>query len=221
MSMGARGKATNSSREVNAVQASSERESMIGEMPGRVVTFNPSNQTITVQPLYRPTHNGEPVDMPELVEVPVRFPRMGGFVITTPVKEGDTVTLRPQMRSSEEYHTGGVYETPQDNRSMSLSDMEAFIDGGESLTSPISNFNNNNFEIRSADGSFKMEMSEDGRFNFEGSQGNICDLLAQVVELLASDSLQVNYGSSGGSGHALSNRSQYAAIAAKLRAMAL
>lgn len=221
MSMGARGKTTNSSREGVAVQAQSEREAMLGEMPGRVVSFNASNQTISVQPLYRPSHNGEPVDMPELLEVPVRFPRMGGFVITTPVKAGDTVTLRPQMRSSEEYHTGGSYETPGDTRSMSLSDMEAFLDGGESISDPITGFNSDNLEIRSADGSFKIEMSEDGKFKIEGAQGNIYDLLAQVVELLASDMLNIKTGSSAGSSHELQHKAQYETIAGKLRAMAL
>lgn len=221
MTMGARGKTTNNPREVSAVQMQSERESMMGEMPGRIVSFNPDNQTITVQPLYRPTHNGEAVDMPELQEVPIRFPRMGGFVVTTPVKEGDIVTLRPQMRSSEEYHSGGSYETPGDNRSMSLSDMEAFLDGGEPISNPITNFNSDNLEIRSADGSFKIEMSEDGKFKIEGAQGNIYDLLAQVVELLASDTLNISYGSSSGTGHALENQAQYAEIAGKLRAMAL
>lgn len=221
MSMGARGKATNDDRERIAIQGQAERESMVGEMPGKVVDFDPENQTITVQPTYRPIHDGKHVDMPELQEVPVRFPKMGGFVVTTPVKEGDMVTLRPQMRSSEEYHTGGAHESLKETRSMSLSDMEAFLDGGEPLTDPIPEFNNENFEIRSANGDFKMEMSEDGKFRMEGSQGNWYDLMAQVVELLAADTLVINYGSSAGSGHQLEHQSDYAEIAGKLRGMAL
>lgn len=221
MSMGARGKATNAERERVAVQAQSEREAMFGEIPGKVVSFNPANQTITVQPLYRPSHNGEPVDMPELQEVPVRFPRMGGFVMTTPVKAGDAVTLRPQMRSSDEYHSGGPYEAVDDNRSMSLSDMEAFLDGGEPISDPIPAFNSDNLEIRSADGAFKIEMSEDGRFKIEGAQGNVYDLLAQLAELLSTDSLNVLSGSSTGSNHELQHRAQYLSIASRLRAMAL
>lgn len=221
MSMGARGKVTNQPREIVAIQAQAEREAVFGEMPGRVVSFNAEKQTITVQPLYRPSHNGQPVDMPELQEVPVRFPRMGGFVITTPVKPGDKVALRPQMRSSEEYHTGGAYESPNETRSMSLSDMEAFLDGGESLSEPISNFNSQNMEIRSENGDFKIEMSEDGKFRFEGAQGNAFALLADLVELLSQDTLVIKHGSSSGSGHEMQFRAQYAEIAGKLRGMAL
>lgn len=221
MSMGSRGKTTNQLGENVAVQAQSERESMMGEMPGKVVSFNSEKQTITVQPTYRPVHNGEAVDMPELLEVPVRFPKMGGFVMTTPVKTGDMVTLRPQMRSNEEYHTGGKNESPKDSRSSSLSDMEAFLDGGEPLTDPIPNFNSENFEIRSADGQFKMEMSEDGKFKMEGAQGNWFELMTQLAEKLSEDGLNVLTGSSAGTGHELEHRSDYADIAAKMRGMAL
>lgn len=221
MSMGYRGKTTNASRENTAVQAQAEREAQWGELTGRIVSFDPDTQTASIQPDYKPIHDGEAIDMPELQEVPVRFMKAGGFVITTPIKEGDKVVLRPQMRSSEEFHEGGDYSSPNDSRSMSLSDMEAFLDGGEPLSNPISNFNNTNMEIRTASGDFKIEMSEDGKFKIDGAQGNIYDLLAQVVELLASDELVIAYGSSAGSGHQLQHRSQYSTIAGKLRGMAL
>lgn len=221
MSMGYRGKTTNSARENTAVQAQNEAESKWGEMTGTVVSFDKETGTATVQPDYMPIHNGEPVKMTTIEEVPVRFSRMGGFIITQPVKPGDKVTLRPQMRSSEQYHTGGDYTPDRDTRSFSLSDMEAFLDGGEPLTQPIKDFNNDNFEIRSEDGKFKIEMSEDGRFRILGSQGNVFTLLAEVVEMLAADTLVIAYGSSQGSGHALQYRAQYAEIAGKLREMAL
>lgn len=221
MSMGYRGKTTNAGRENTAVQAQVEREAQWGEITGKIVSFDPSTQLASIQPDYKPIHNGEPVDMPELAEVPVRFQKAGGFTITTPIKPGDKVTLRPQMRSSEEFHTGGDYNSPNDARGQSLSDMEAFLDGGEPASDPIPNFNNTNLEIRTANGDFKIEMSEDGKFKIDGAQGNIYDLLAQVVELLASDTLVINYGSSAGSGHQLEHQGQYADIAGKLRSMAL
>ena len=221
MSLGYRGKTTNAGRENTAAQAQAERESQWGEITGTIVSFDETTQMASVQPDYKPRHNGELVDMPQLDEVPVRFTRAGGFVVTTPVKPGDKVVLRPQMRSSEEFHTGGDYAPQGDTRSFSLSDMEAFLDGGEPLSDPIPNFNSSNMEIRTADGSFKIEMSEDGKFRIVGAEGNWFDLLTQVVELLAADTLQINYGSSAGTGHALEKQAQYAEIAGKLRSMAL
>ena len=221
MSMGYRGKTTNANRENNAVQSQAESESKWGEMTGKIISFDPATQLAKVQPDFKPIHNGKPVDMPELEEIPVRFQKAGGFTITTPIKAGDKVALRPQSRSSEEFHTGGDYSSPSDSRNSSLSDYEAFLDGGEPATDPIPNFNNSNLEIRTANGDFKIEMSEDGKFKIDGSQGNIYDLLAQVVELLASDTLVINYGSSAGSGHQLQHQSQYSTIAGKLRSMAI
>lgn len=214
------GKVTNRERDVVATRAQSEVGAIWGEMPGEVVSFDEKAQTITVQPLYRPKFSGEPVDMPQLYEVPVRFQRVGGFVITTPIKPGDKVTLRPQMRSSENYHVGEGYEA-SDARTFSLSDYEAFLDGGEALTDPIPNFNADNMEIRSADGKFAIEMSEDGKFRMRGAEGNWFDLLATLAEKLAADTLVIKHGSSSGSGHALQFQSDYAEIAGKLRGMAL
>jgi hypothetical protein len=218
MSMGYRGKTTNASRETVAVQAQAEREATWGEITGTIVSFDPATQTASIQPDYKPRHNGEPVAMPQLEEVPVRFTRAGGFVITTPVKAGDKVTLRPQMRSSEEFHTGGDYAPVGDTRSFALSDMEAFLDGGEALTDPIPNFNSTNMEIRTADGSFKIEMSEDGKFKIEGAQGNVYELLARLAEIVAEHETNVTTGSSAGTySHTLAGEAS--AIAAKLRGM--
>ena len=216
MSMGYRGKTTNRPRENTAVQAASERESMWGEITGTIVSFDPATQTASIQPDYKPIHNGERVDMPQLEEVPVRFMRAGGFVLTSPVKAGDKVTLRPQMRSSEEFHTGGDYSPVGDTRTFSLSDMEAFLDGGEALTDPIPNFNSSNMEIRTADGSFKMEMSEDGKFRFVGAMGDWFDMVARLAEIVAEHETDVTAGSSAGQySHTLAGEA--AAIAAKLR----
>lgn len=208
MSMGYRGKTTNLRREVTAVQAESERESMFGEIPGKIVSFDAEKQTATIQPLFKPKHNGVPVDMPELQEVPVRFPRAGGGAITHPVKEGDVVTLRPQMRSSEHYHTDGEY-VASDTRSMSLSDMEAFLDGGESLKDPIQNFDAENMHLRAnEDGSHGIRVSEDGKFALDGAQGDVIDIVAQIAELLGTDT-------------DTEHRAQYEQLAEKLRAMSL
>lgn len=217
MSMGYRGKTTNALREGVAVQAQAERESMWGEMPGTVVSFDPATQTATIQPSYKPRHNGVPTAMPELLEVPVRFPRAGGFVITSPIKAGDKVTLRPQMRSSEEYHSGGEFEAP-DARSFSLSDMEAFLDGGEPLGDAIPNFNPNNMEIRSANGDFKIEMSPEGKFKLITNEGDLFDLLAQMAEILAAQTTLVLSGSSSGSWEH-SGKAALEEIAGKLRSM--
>lgn len=220
MSAGRQGKTTNSMDDVIGTKMLEERQSQWGEIPGEIVAFDAAKQTATIQPLYKPQFNGKPIDMPQLLEVPVRFTRAGGGGITYPIAAGDKVTLRPQMRSTENYNTDGNGEA-SDARSFNLSDMEAFLDGGESLNEPIENFDAENVHIRfDPAGNFGMKGSADGKVSLEGSEGNIYDLLAQVVEILGVLTTTVSGGSSTGV-WPITQQAELAAIAAKLRAMAL
>lgn len=222
MSVGYVGKVPNTRHDIVAQQALAEREAQWGEIPGRIIDFDAQTQTATIQPLYKPRVFGKPIDMPELLEVPVRFQRAGNGAVTFPVKAGDMVTLRPQMRSSENYHVDDD-GTASDARSLNLSDMEAFLDGGESLTDPISNFDNENMHVRfDPDGQHGIRGSADGKIKIEGSEGNIFDFLVQNVEKTAEGFTLL------GTEPDLVHRVQYAEIgedltelAEKLRAMAL
>lgn len=219
--VGRQGKTTNWAQDANGSQILDERQAMWGEIPGEIVSFDGATQTATIKPLYRPKFNGKAVDMPNLLEVPVRFERAGGGGMTFPVAAGDKVTLRPQMRSSENYLADADGEA-SDARSFNLSDMEAHLAGGESLNDPILGFDNENAHMRwDPAGDYGIRGNAAGKIKIDGSEGDIYDLLVQVVELLAADTLTVKYGSSAGSGHALQYQAQYAQIAAKLRAMAL
>lgn len=215
------GKHTNWPDDVEGRRAIEERNSQWGEIPGRIVAFNSTTQTATIQPLFKPKFNGRPVDMPELLEVPVRFERAGGGAMTYPIAPGDKVTLRPQMRSTENYHVDND-GSASDGRSFNLSDMEAHLAGGESLKEPIPNFDASNTHLRfDPEGNFGIKGSADGKFKIEGKEGNLYDLIATFMELVAADQLQINYGSSAGSGHQLQNKAQLLEIAAKVRGMAL
>lgn len=217
---GLQGKTTNWEDDVAGSRATEERQSQWGEIPGEIVSFNATNQTATVRPLYKPKFNGVELTMPDLIEIPVRFQRAGKGALTYPVGPGDKVSLRPQMRSTENYQTGEG-ETSSDARSFALSDMEAFLDGGNSLTDPIKNFDPNNMHMRAdEEGKFGMKMSADGKMRIDGSDGNIYDLLADVVELLGAETTTVGSGSSAGQ-WPLTHQSQFAEIAAKLRSMGL
>lgn len=220
MSAGKQGKLTNWQDDVIASKIQDEKNSTWGEIPGQIVSFNPQTQTATVQPLYKPQFNGKAVDMPQLLEVPVRFAQGGKGGMTFPIGVGDKVTLRPQMRSTENYQTDGDGEA-SDARAFNLSDMEAHISGGTSGKEAIKNFDASNTHVRfDAEGNHGIRGSKDGKIAIEGAEGNICELLAQVVELLGAETTSVNSGSSAGQ-WPLTHQSEFAAIAAKLRAMVL
>jgi len=189
MTVGRIGKTTNRFEDVIGAEITAEREDIWGPIPGEIVSFDPATQTATVRPLYMPRHNGVPVQIADLQEVPVRFQRMGGFVMTTPVRAGDRVTLRPNMRNSAAFHEADGAFSSDDSRSFSLSDMEAELSGGEGASRPIQNFNGDHMEIRSESGDFAIMMTEDGKFQMRGAQGDWFALMADMAQALASDAL--------------------------------
>lgn len=219
--VGYRGKTTNNTRDVVGTQAEMERESQWGDMPAKVVSFDAKAGTVDVQPLFKPKHNGTAITMPVLKKVPLNVPRAGNGALTWPIQVGDRLMLRPQGKTSDGYHSEDKGDQV-DSRSFSLADMEAYVSGGNSLKDPIKNYDPDNIHFRAdEEGNYGIKMNKDGKVNIKGSQGDIYDLLAQVVELLAADTLVIKYGSSAGSGHELEHRAKYAEIAGKLRSMHL
>lgn len=229
MSAGYIGKTTNSAPDVQSTVARMTAEGSMGEIPGEILEFDAEKQTAKIRPLFEVAINGQVLKMPDLEEVPVRFSVAGQGALTFPVRVGDKVTLRPQMRSTDLYHTDGT-TAPNDERYYNLSDMEAHLDGGDSLKDPIQSFDASRVHLRfKPDGSYGMRGNESGEVTIEiskwavnGAAGNFVDILTQVVEKLAQDGLNVKYGSSAGVGtHELQFKSDYAAFAAQLRSMVL
>lgn len=78
-------------------------------LPGRVLEYDASTQTATVKPLIQSSTlaaNGEeigPEPIPIIHQVPIIFPRAGGFSLTFPVSEGDNVLLVVIERSIDSY----------------------------------------------------------------------------------------------------------------------
>lgn len=216
------GKATNDPQTVGGAFTQDEREAQWGAMAGEIVSYDAARGTATVKPLQKVRVLGKLIEPPVLEDVPIDFPRSGNAGLTFPVPAGTRVMLRPMMRSMENYDEEDVAD-PSDGRSFALSDMRATITGGDSLAAPMPNVDAENTHLRTdPDGRYGFKGSPDGRIKIEGAEGNIYDLLATVVELLASDGLNVLSGSSVGNGiHELQHRAQYTEIAAKLRAMAL
>lgn len=215
------GKVTNRQREITGRQTLSEREAIWGELDGEIVDFDPQNQTATIKPIYtRKQWDGSDLPLPELLEVPVRFPTGGGGGMTLPVGKGTMVTLRPKMRSSEKYHTEGSGES-SDYRSFSLADMEAHLDGGESLLDPIKGFDAANTHVRfDPDGKYGLRGNTEGKFALDGGLGDAYQLIARIAEIVAEHETNVTKGSSTGTySHTLA--AEAAQIAAKLRGMAL
>lgn len=208
-STGYSGKTNTRESEIVAQQATTEREAQFGEMPGEIVEFDPITQKAMVKPLYRPRHvdsngNMSAIDLPILEEVPVRFDRCFSGGMTYPLAPGDRVLLRPIMRNTERFHTEDNFEA-NDTRSFSLSDMEAYMDGGEPVeVNPIPDFDDLNAHWRFNDeGEFGFRANKVGQVSIEMTGGELLQILINVLTGLAGE-------------NTLTNRPIYAAAAAQL-----
>jgi hypothetical protein len=101
-------------------------------MPGRVERYDEKEQKADVKPLLKRTvinDDGTEISesLPVIPDVPVMFPRAGGFFITFPIKQGDNVLLVFCERSIDKYTAGaGTEVDPVDLRMHDLSDAVAF-----------------------------------------------------------------------------------------------
>ncbi len=147
-------------------------------MPGIIESFDTEKQTVSVQPAIRrifKTTESEtefltPTDIPILINVPIHYPRGGGFSMTFPIKKGDECLLVFCERSIDNWHKNSGIVTPTDKRFHSLSDAIAFV-GVSSLKNSVPNYSAENIEIKKDDGDAIVRIKPDGAIELESSTG--------------------------------------------------
>lgn len=135
-------------------------------MPGIVQSFDNETQTASVQPAIKRVFRKEeedteilvPVDLPLCINVPVIFPRGGGFSLTFPVQPGDECLLVFCERSYDYWHESGGVQSPGARRFHSLSDAVAHV-GLSSTPNKIPNFYTDGISLSKDDGTAKIEIT--------------------------------------------------------------
>lgn len=94
-------------------------------LPGKVVSYNPATNTADVQisvkaPFFDLAGEREYDEMPTLPNVPIIWPRGGGFVMTLPIGPGDFVWLMFAELSLAEWRATGQLSEPTDARRHSI-----------------------------------------------------------------------------------------------------
>jgi hypothetical protein len=171
--------------EAVAQAAQAESQSVYTSLPGRIVSFDPATQTATVKPLYKAKFNGVATEMPELLDVPVMMPRGGGFAFTFPIKPGDGVQLQFQSRNADLWFNDGGEQEAFSARTNDLSDAVA-IPGLEPGPRVISDYNADSLEIRSVDGTTKIELTSDGKIALESAGEELVNILDEFMAVMES-----------------------------------
>lgn len=146
------------------------------KLPVKVTKIDLVKQTVELQPTVMGREQvrddqgqltWKDVQMPLLVDVPIKFPQGGGYTMTFPIKEGDEGTVAFSSRSIDNWWAdGGIQPQVTSNgrgsyRRHSLSD-GFFEMGGRSQPNKLNNVSADNVQLRSDDGNTVVEMSASG-----------------------------------------------------------
>ena len=145
-------------------------------IPGIVQSFNATEQTVTVQPAIRervvdPSGNMQHAKLPLLLDVPVIFPRAGGFVLTMPVNPGDECLVIFGDMCIDAWWSNGGIQNPIEKRRHDLSDGFAIL-GPWSQQRTVSNYSTTAAQLRTEDGGTCISISP-GEINVAAPKVNV------------------------------------------------
>lgn len=130
-------------------------------IPAIIVQFDSQKQTASVQPAIKDTLQGNFVALPELSDVPVQFPRAGGYSLTFPVKAGDECLLVfSDMCIDGWWQLGGI-QNQAEKRRHDLSDACAIL-GITSVPKALKNVCMEGLRLQKDSGTDYIQISEQG-----------------------------------------------------------
>jgi len=103
---------------------------------------------------------------PPLVDVPIVWPRAGGFALTFPIKKGDEVLIVFASRCIDSWWQNGGVQVPAEIRFHDLSDGFA-IPGPTSQPKKLNNVSAQNVQLRTDDGGTYLEITPSGDLNIK------------------------------------------------------
>jgi hypothetical protein len=171
-------------------------------LPAVVERVDHVNQLIDAQITIKRKLSDELVNLPLLVDVPLRYWRSGTFSITFPIEVGDHVKIIFAERSIDTWLTNGGIQNPFDVRKFSLSD--AFAEPVMyPQTDVIPSFDTANLEIKTNDGAGSIKITPSGDIYLNGSADSTIaytDMKAAFDQLVTEFNTHTHSGVTTGSG---------------------
>lgn len=109
------------------------------------------------------------VDLPELHDVPIKYPQGGGVVMTHPVKTDDEGIAIFSSRPFDKWWKEGGEKGQVNQRMHSLAD-GMYVPGIRSTPRKLSNVSQDSVQIRTDDGKSFAELKKDGHWNVSTEQ---------------------------------------------------
>lgn len=146
-----------------------ERAGIWTALPAIVVAANLAAQTVSAQPTIQGTITGPDgvarnVNLPLLVDVPIVWPRAGGFALTFPVAPGDEVLIVFASRCIDSWWQSGGIGAQAEARMHDLSDGFAIL-APTSQPKRLGGVSSSNVQLRDSAGSTFVEITPSGAVN--------------------------------------------------------
>lgn len=163
-------------------------------MPGVVTSVDLAKQTVSVQPTIqgtteKPNGDTQNVNLPLLVDVPLMFPRAGGFALTFPVKAGDEVLVVFGCRCIDSWWQSGGVGAPAESRMHDLSDGFAIL-APSSQPKKLSNVSASNVQLRDEAGTTFLEVTPGGKIKLTATAE--LELVAPTIKMTGDMTLTGN-----------------------------
>lgn len=141
-----------------------EQSKLWTAIPAIVLDVNLERQIITAEGAIKGVLTNKDgsktyIDPPVFINVPICFPRGGGYAITFPLRAGDEVLLVFSSRCIDGWWQSGGVQTPPDLRMHDLSDGFA-IPGPTSIPNALSGVSSNSLRIMNEEATKYVEISE-------------------------------------------------------------
>ena len=162
------------------------RRSLHTSFPAKVLAYDVAAQTVDLEPqLMRELEDDEGAleyeTLPTLYDVPVQWPRAGGFVVTFPVKPGDFVEVQCAEQSTLRWREKGAVSEPGISQPHGLNGCIA-KPGWYPDTKRLTVVNTTDLVIGKEDGSSTIRVKPDGAVVLGGEPGAQLVALSPLVE---------------------------------------
>jgi Phage protein Gp138 N-terminal domain/GpV Apex motif len=156
----------NNPEEMLRMVAEGHASGMWTAMPGIIGSVDLAAHTVAVTPAvqavkYAPDDTKQMVNMPLIPDVPIVWPRGGGYTLTFPIAVGDECLIVFAARNIDGWWSQGGIRPPLDARMHDMSD--AFcVPGPYSQATKIGGVSTTNCQLRSNDGTVFVELNGAG-----------------------------------------------------------
>ncbi len=158
-------------------------------LPGVVTAVDLTAQTVSVQPsvqgnISAPDGSSQSVNLPLLVDVPIVWPRAGGFALTFPIAAGDEVLVVFASRCIDSWWQSGGVGVQAEVRMHDLSDGFAVL-APTSQPRKLSGVSSTNVQLRDDAGTTYVEIAPGGKIKLLGATS--IDLNAPTINIAATN----------------------------------